>query len=412
MNKQYRERKKTMKKPCKCVLTVLFCVALLLGICTISASASSGDAVIVGEGKTSIGPDDVSKYKSAAKIVVADGVTEIQNDTFYYFEMKSVKLPNSLITIGNSAFKSCKNLTEINIPDNVKTIGESAFLYCKQLKTVKLGKSLKTIDDDAFCECTALTEINIPESVTRIGFRTFWFCSSLNTVYYNAINCEDSGDTNGFFGSQAPITSLVIGSKVERIPAYAFASCGDLKSLTIPGNVKTIAKGAFCYCHSLDTAILEEGIQTIEADAFRYCDDLRNVTLPNSVTKLGENAFYYTPKRNGDSPNEDTADEKNDPAPLPQEGYWDELWLGLVTVFGGAAIVVILVLIVSLLASLTMNIVYLIGCVKITRLYCRKKQKSSGGMTALAVILSLLGLGFWYLLVVAILNHGVKEQTV
>ena len=412
MNKQYRERKKTMKKPCKCVLTVLFCVSLLLGICTISASASSGDAVIVGEGKTSIGPDDVSKYKSATKIVVADGVTKIQNDTFYCFEMERVTLPDSLITIGNSAFSSCKNLTEINVPDNVKTIGSSAFKYCKQLKTVKFGKSLKTIDNYAFYECAALTEINIPESVTRIGGNAFDVCRSLNTVYYNAINCEDSSVTHGFFGFRPPITSLVIGSKVKRIPAYAFASCNDLKSLTIPGNVKTIAKGAFLHCHSLDTAILEEGIQTIEADAFRYCDNLRNVTLPNSVTKLGENAFYYTPKRNGDSPNEDTADEKNDPAPLPQEGYWDELWLGLVTVFGGAAIVLIIILVIALLSSLAMNVIYLIGCIKITSLYCRKKGTSAGGLIALAVIASLLGLGFWYLLILAILNHGEKEKTV
>ncbi len=397
-----------MKQFCKHVLPILFCFALLLsGFCTISASAYSSATIIVGEGKTSIGPEDVFNYRNATKIVVADGVTEIRANTFEYWQMEALTLPDSLKTIENFAFRGCR-----------------------KLKTVNLGQGLKRIGDCAFFECSALTEISLPESVQLINFMAFSNCNSLTTVYYNPINCKDSSKSWGFFGS-LPIEKLVIGSKVERIPAYAFTFCNDLQSVTIPGNVKAIAEGAFSNCILLNTVILEEGIQTIEKDAFVDCMYLGKVVIPQSITELHENAFdsgtrIMTREEYESTLDKDTTDEKNDsndftPPDLnyddgsdtiPREGYWDELWLGLVAVFGGAAIVLILVLIVSLLASLTMNVIYLVGCVKITGIYCRKKQKSSGGLTVLAVFASLLGLGFWYLLVIAILNRGEKEKTV
>ncbi len=372
-----------MKRICKHVLPILFCVALLLGICTISASAYSGDAVIVGKGKKSIGPNDVSKYRNATEIVVADGVTEILNDTFSHFDMKAVTLPNSLISIGNSAFNSCKNLTEITIPKSVFQIGSYAFQRCEKL-----------------------TSVTIPESVTSIGRSAFRLCDKLTTVYFNATHCN-KGDGN-WFGTQNNVKKLVIGLSVNVIPKEAFAYCSNLESLTIPANVKTIESYAFQSCKKLKLVTLEEGLERIEDSAFYGCEALTEITIPNSVTYIGTDAFALC----NENLKINIEDESLLDSSIPHEGYWDELWLGLVTVFGGAAIVLIIILVIALLSSLAMNVIYLIGCIKITRLYCRKKQKSSGGMTALAVILSLLGLGFWYLLVVAILNHGVKEQTV
>lgn len=354
-----------MKRFCKHVLPILFCVSLLLGICTISASAYSGDTVIVGEGKTSIWHDDVKDYSNATKIIVAEGVTEISEYTFCRF----------------------KNLRSVVLPDSLQKIGTSAF------------------------EKSNLTSITIPKNVTLIENYAFSECLNLTTIYFNAINCETES-FSGLFTSieENKIEKIIIGLDVEHIPSAAFMGCDKLETLTIPANVKTIGCNAFSDCKKLKTVILEEGLTHIYGWAFEGCQSLTEITIPNSVTYIGLDAFADCDenlKINIEDESLLTPQE-----PIPHEGYWDELWLGLVTVFGGAAIVLIIILVIALLSSLAMNVIYLIGCIKITKIYCRKKGTSAGGLIALAVIASLLGFGFWYLLVFAILNHNEKQQIV
>ena len=71
----------------------------------------------------------------------------------YRAKVTNYTIPNSVTTIGNSAFKRCSSLTRINIPNSVTTI-----------------------EDYAFLGCNSLTNINIPNIVTTIGNYAFRFC--------------------------------------------------------------------------------------------------------------------------------------------------------------------------------------------------------------------------------------------
>ena len=51
--------------------------------------------------------------------------------------MTSLILPDTLNSIGNSAFRGCIGIADITIPPNVTNIGVSAFSGCLKLKTVK-----------------------------------------------------------------------------------------------------------------------------------------------------------------------------------------------------------------------------------------------------------------------------------
>ena len=44
--------------------------------------------------------------------------------------MNGFEIPNSVISIGASAFENCKSLTNINIPESVTSIGTDAFKHC------------------------------------------------------------------------------------------------------------------------------------------------------------------------------------------------------------------------------------------------------------------------------------------
>ena len=65
--------------------------------------------------------------------------------------------------------KNCKSLKKAVVPDTVSSIGSSAFYGCEALTDITLGSKLKKIDSQTFYGCTALPSIVIPYNVTTIG---------------------------------------------------------------------------------------------------------------------------------------------------------------------------------------------------------------------------------------------------
>ena len=100
----------------------------------------------------------------------------------YRAKDKTYNIPDSVTSIGNSAFIGCKSLTCINIPDSVTSIGDSAFYECESLTAINIPDSVTSIGHSAFNGCESLTCINIPEGVTSIGKWAFYECSSLTII--------------------------------------------------------------------------------------------------------------------------------------------------------------------------------------------------------------------------------------
>ena len=105
-------------------------------------------------------------------------MNEIPSCFAYELNLKEFVIPDSIMSIGSEAFKSCTSLSSIKIPDGVTSIGDRAFGYCK-----------------------SLTSITIPKSVTSIDYRAFKDCNSLTDVYYkgpeedwNKIKIENDND--------------------------------------------------------------------------------------------------------------------------------------------------------------------------------------------------------------------------
>lgn len=102
-------------------------------------------------------------------------------------------IPETVLTIGSSAFAGAYKLTDINMYNSVSNISANAFRGCFSLKNLRLSDSLSVIGEKAFANCVDLREIHIPGSVSIIGADAFLgdMGSKNDKFYYftNGIYC-------------------------------------------------------------------------------------------------------------------------------------------------------------------------------------------------------------------------------
>ncbi|MGM9551970.1 MAG: leucine-rich repeat domain-containing protein, partial [Clostridia bacterium] len=227
---------------------------------------SSLKEITIPDSVASIGDSAFYGCSSLMSVTIGSGVTSIGMCAFHNCRsLMSVTIPDSVTSIGNNAFCFCSSLKEITIPDSVTSIGDSAFYGCSSLMSVTIPDSVTSIKKSTFYACSGLTSVTIPDSVTSIGDGAFSGCSRLTSIKIPG-SVTSIGDDAFFFCSR--LTSVKIGSGVESIGMYTFDSCSSLTNVRIPDSVTSIGDGAF-----------------------RYCSSLMSVTIPNSVTSIGDSAF-------------------------------------------------------------------------------------------------------------------------
>ena len=224
-------------------------------------------------------------------------VTAIGNSAFRSCSnLTGVTIPNTVTSIGEYAFSSCSHITSVTIPNGVETIGVRAFYNCSQLSTLTILNGVEIIGASAFYHCNLHT-VTIPASVTSIGSDAF-SCSNLDSVFFKATNCSSAANA---FENCSHLTYLNIGSNVQTIPANIFAYCNALRSIYIPSSVSTIGTNPFHHCHGLDTIIVEEenSVYTsgnhynaiIHSATHTLVTGCKSTVIPNSVTQIGGYAF-------------------------------------------------------------------------------------------------------------------------
>jgi hypothetical protein len=75
-------------------------------------------------------------------------------------------------------------LTSIKISNSVTSIGNHAFCFCSGLTSIEIPSSVTSIGNNAFSDCSGLTSIEIPDSVTSIGQQAFGSCNNLTSVKF------------------------------------------------------------------------------------------------------------------------------------------------------------------------------------------------------------------------------------
>ena len=258
-------------------------VTIGYGVTTIGNRAFSGcselTSVTISDSVTNIGDSAFDSCSDLASVTIGSGVTIIGNSAFSScYNLTSVTIPNSVTSIGYLAFDWCSRLTNITVDEeNEHFRSIDGNLYSKDGKTLiqyAVGKkdasftipdSVTSIGDSAFISCDNLTSMVIPDSVTTIGEYAFGCCDNLTSV---TIGNGVTTICNGAFYRCGNLTSITIPDSVTSIGAYAFSKCYSLTSVTIGKRVTSIGMEAFASCAKLSWVIIPRSVTYIGADAF------------------------------------------------------------------------------------------------------------------------------------------------
>lgn len=130
----------------------------------------------------------VGKATDSEEIVIpatyeGKAVTQILDQGFEKaYKLKSIVIPEGVVSIGNYAFKMCSGLKSIDLPDSLQSIGCLSFENCYSLKNIVIPQSTKTIKHRAFSGCTSLESATIGSNVAIIEDLAFHNCAKLKTV--------------------------------------------------------------------------------------------------------------------------------------------------------------------------------------------------------------------------------------
>jgi len=348
-------------------------------------SGCSGLTILFWNSRNCSYNGDIYTY-NIEQVTIGNEVEVLPSGFVECSKITSVTIPNSVTTIGNTAFRGCSGLTRITVDSNntvydsrdncnaiIKSSSNELITGCNN--TI-IPNSVTTIGNSAFYGCSGLTSVTIPNSVTEIGNGAFSGCSGLNDVcsfivdpttvsmgssvfyrspnyytertlhvpvgsvsayqadtkwanYFGSIvemepaiefadgrvkqlclaNWDNNGDGELSYDEAAAVTDLGTVFKynttitsfdelqyftgLTEIASQAFSYCTNLESIIIPDNVITVKFAAFEGCSKLSNLIIGESVQTFGTvgSVLYGCRSLTSISIPKSVTSINGYCF-------------------------------------------------------------------------------------------------------------------------
>lgn len=256
--------------------------------------------------------------------VIQDDVKSIAPFAFSYTDIKEVKIPNSVIRIGEYAFTACDSLVSLHVgsgavefaynsygrPEGLGNQVRNVFADCNNLRTIVIDEGnplidsrngcnaivetatntillgsngttipegIGAIEQEAFALCEKLEALHIPSSLDTIPLGTFSYCPNLTTITVDEENTKFDSRSNCNAIIETATNTLLLGCV----------------NTAIPQDVEHIATRAFYSCQGWEELVIPDAVQTVGDEAFYNCRLLTSMTFGEGVRELGNNIFPW-----------------------------------------------------------------------------------------------------------------------
>lgn len=289
-------------------------------------------------------------------VVIPDGIKYIDGMEGWAFEkadIKSIKIPKSVIFIGRFAFNSLK-LKEFQAP-GLKRLAFQAFMHTvishlifpstlKIIPKCSIGAKINKITIKEGCEVIELDafggakikRISIPKTIKHIGDfaipnhtkvildkgisryeirndflydkkrnRCITFCGKKNQIAHipettkkfcmwkfpKKVSIPAKLSFRSLFKSNCGTpTELYLQDGRISLPPEAFKLYKNLKKIVLPKTLKSISFQSF-FSLSLKQIKIPENVTSIAGEAFAFCDNLESIVLPPRLKKISHHLF-------------------------------------------------------------------------------------------------------------------------
>ena len=215
-----------------------------------------------------------------------------QNDT-HNLKLTHIDIPSGLTEIGANAFRYT-GISEITVPDGVTRLEEYTFYHCDKLQKATLPDGITFIGNSCFSEDTELLDVNIPASVETIDEYAFFNNQKRNTPLVFPATLKTIG--HHAFRNNHRMKSITFCDGLESIGSCAFSDCYDVESITLPETVTKMADRAFQSCDSITQFTFPSAITEVPEAVLYHCDKLQKVTLAAGTTSIAGDAFENCPQ--------------------------------------------------------------------------------------------------------------------
>lgn len=270
-----------------------------------AAHIVSLENVTLPEGMTTIPIGAFKQCFSLKKVVLPSSIETIGDNAFdsdVNLDIDFTKLTN-LTSIGSRAFSIINanggndaeggydtkykdeikdgGIKNIILPESVKTIGRSAFFGQRNVKKIVIPKSVTSIQGQAFQMIPALEELEIYASLDMVsgsGFNeVFWSNTRNDSTITGKLKKVILGEDYSAIGKIG--SALFYGldfdeidiqmNNIQNLGSSMFMKNKKLKSFTVPKTVKVINQAVFYETTALKDITIPKNVQTMDIEVFR-----------------------------------------------------------------------------------------------------------------------------------------------
>ena len=175
-------------------------------------------------------------------LVIPEGVETLGREAFYdWYSIESVKFPSSLRKIGYMSFSGLTSVNELKFNDGLEEIGNNAFergLY--NIKEIRIPESVTTIGKYAFYGEKYLDTVVLPSNLQNLAEGVFSDCFINNIVWPSHLEVMEPYCIDNFTGS-----CLYLPEGLKEIKDNVLQNVDLANTITLPLSLGQIGANVF-----------------------------------------------------------------------------------------------------------------------------------------------------------------------